>query len=538
MRVLPEFLGAGGTRRYIIAVQNPAESRGTGGLIGVYSILTVRDGALSMSSFGDVAALPTVPEGSVRPPNESYATRYGRFQALSNWSNVNMTPDFPSAATALERMYREVAGTRVEGTIAVDPHAFEEFLRVLGAVEIPETGFVLDASNVVDYLTNQAYADLPDAGARKSLLGQAAAQVLGSFLVGVVDVPGDVPGRERPDEKVGSAGSTTQPSRSPASPAAPTEPDASPGAQGQPATGQRQAAQRPAGRLGPTVALGRAMVEAASGGHILIHAVDREVQGAFQAAGVTAPLAQSGAGDYLAVVGNNASGNKIDFYLDRSIRYEVVLGAEGAATGEATIRLENGAPRSGQPAYVIGPFDERFRAGQNRSLISAYCAPTCLLNGFTRDGRPDFVGSEVELGYPVYSVFADMPSGGEEVLTYAWNVEEAWLGDTVGGTYRLEFHGQPTIRPTRLTIDVRVPEGMEVTSTTPGMDVEGGRAVWSGRAPDRMVLAVSFERPLLPGLWHRFLNFLNQPVIQLGVIPALVPVGGIGRPRGRRSIRT
>lgn len=42
---LPGFLGAKESRRYLIGAQNPAELRGTGGLIGAIGELTVHDGA-------------------------------------------------------------------------------------------------------------------------------------------------------------------------------------------------------------------------------------------------------------------------------------------------------------------------------------------------------------------------------------------------------------------------------------------------------------------------------------------------------------
>ncbi|HYV02817.1 MAG TPA: DUF4012 domain-containing protein, partial [Actinomycetota bacterium] len=41
---LPGFFGADGPRKYFFGAQNPAELRGTGGLIGAYSILRIDDG--------------------------------------------------------------------------------------------------------------------------------------------------------------------------------------------------------------------------------------------------------------------------------------------------------------------------------------------------------------------------------------------------------------------------------------------------------------------------------------------------------------
>ena len=55
---LPSFLGADGPRRYVFGASNPAELRGTGGLIGAYAILTIDHGRLSFSDFRPIQSLP------------------------------------------------------------------------------------------------------------------------------------------------------------------------------------------------------------------------------------------------------------------------------------------------------------------------------------------------------------------------------------------------------------------------------------------------------------------------------------------------
>ena len=47
----PRFLGAEEPQRYFFGAQNPAELRGTGGLIGAYSILEIDDGRFHFSPF-------------------------------------------------------------------------------------------------------------------------------------------------------------------------------------------------------------------------------------------------------------------------------------------------------------------------------------------------------------------------------------------------------------------------------------------------------------------------------------------------------
>jgi hypothetical protein len=122
---------------------------------------------------------------------------------------------------------------------------------------------------------------------------------------------------------------------------------------------------------------------------------------------------------------------------------------------------------------------------------------------------------EKERGYPVFTTGVDLASGQSRELRYDWNAGQVWDGDDGGGTYRLTVLGQTTIRPTDLVIDVRTPEGTNITSTSPAMQVEGNRAVWRGQAEDRMRFEISFQRPLPSRMWRAFVRWLDRPVIRL-----------------------
>ncbi|HWC33113.1 MAG TPA: DUF4012 domain-containing protein, partial [Actinomycetota bacterium] len=407
---------------------------------------TARGGDMTLSGFSAIATLRDVPAGRVEPPNADYADRFNRYGGAGYWRNINMTADFPSAATAIERLYEEVTGTAVDGTIAADPFALEAMLGVVGEVRVPRIGETVDAGSVVPFVTNEAYSRFRSPAVRKRLLGDVAGTVFERFL-------------------------------------------ASPG-----------------GPLGF-----RALADAAAAGHLLMHSTDPREQRGLETAGVSGALGPA-TGDYLAVVGNNAAGNKADFYADRAIRYEVRLGAEGTGVGHATVEITNDAPKQGEPRYVIGPYSGEFDAGENVTLLDLYCGRECGVEEFRIDGGRATVGSEEELGHRVYPVRISIPSGATRVLDYGYQVPTAWAGDDVAGTYTLTFRGQTTIRPAALVVDVRAPEGMEIVAASPGMEWSGGRAVWRGSAPDLETFEVRFERPPLERIWH----FLSRPVFRLG----------------------
>jgi hypothetical protein len=79
--------------------------------------------------------------------------------------------------------------------------------------------------------------------------------------------------------------------------------------------------------------------------------------------------------DAVAVTPSNSAANKIDFYLHRTVSYDVQLDPDARAdstraSGELRVMLDNKA--KGLPQIVIGPFDPRFVAGENRSFASIY----------------------------------------------------------------------------------------------------------------------------------------------------------------------
>lgn len=180
---LPAFLGAEEPRRYLIGAQNPAELRGTGGLIGAIGELTVDDGALELSEFRSVGSLTSAAPDELPAPSEDFRARYARYGAITHGSNINMTPDVPTAAAALEQLYAAVEEQPIDGTILADPVFFRALVELTGPVAVPEAG-ELRADQIVGFATRDQYALLDDRPDRKELLGDVAESALQAFLDG------------------------------------------------------------------------------------------------------------------------------------------------------------------------------------------------------------------------------------------------------------------------------------------------------------------------------------------------------------------
>jgi hypothetical protein len=449
-RTLPAFLGGEGQKRYLVGAQNPAELRGTGGFIGAYAIMEARQGRIKLGPFLPIIELTPSRVQGVDPPNPDYERIYKRFGGAGLMHNINMTPDFPSAAVAIEHLYEQVKGERLDGVIVADPHALASLMQATGSVEVPGLGITVGANNLVPFLTNEAYAHIGDPETRKRLLGDVAGEVLRRFLTS-------------------------------------------------------SAAADPA-------AAGRVVVEAAGQGHLLLHSTDPSVESAFRKARVAGGLIRS-SGDYLNVVVNNVGVNKVDYYVDREVTYDVNLLPSGQAAASATVRFENNAPRRGQPVYVIGPHEGVSAVGESVALASLYCAPGCSVQDVRHDGVPVPLSLEKELGYPMVRSVVDIPSGESGQVEHDLRLAKAWDRTGGYGEYRFTFQNQPTVSPTVLEVRVRVPDGMSITRTEPEMDVEGDTATWRGEPSDLQVLQVSFARSLPWRIWSSIWDFLDQPLL-------------------------
>lgn len=159
-RLLPTMLGSTGTRRYLLMIQNNAESRSTGGITGSFAILKAKDGRLSMGRQGSYGDLPTFDEPVLPMTTEEKAVFPPTL--VTDIRDVNVTPDFPRTARIAQAMVEKGLGTTVDGVISVDPVAMSYLLAGTGPVSLGQ-GVVLDQTTAVEALLNKTYLLLPPA---------------------------------------------------------------------------------------------------------------------------------------------------------------------------------------------------------------------------------------------------------------------------------------------------------------------------------------------------------------------------------------
>ena len=457
---LPRFLGAEGTRTYFFGAQNPAELRGTGGLIGAYSLLQIDGGRFRFSPFEPIHSLAEPPRADVPSPNEDYAA-YEQFRKHGLfWTAINVMPDFPSVAQAILASYEASTGTRLDGVIVADPFALAALLEATGPVEVPGYGINVDADNVVPFTTNEAYSLFDDPERRKRILGDVARAAFQRFVeqrsVDVTDL--------------------------------------------------------------------RTLVDAASDRHLLAYSVDDSMQEALAATPVGGSLRPPRSHDDLvSVVVNSAAGSKVDFFQRREVDYTIKLHDDGSARAVLDLTIRNDAPTSGQPPYVIGPFPQRgeyfgpilrtIEAGESVALSTVYCGADCVpAEEGSLDGTPIDAQTGVDLRMRYLRHYYSIQSGETRTLTVRWNDPEAWEGNSSGGVYRATIANQLTVRPATLEMRIEPPEEMEIASVTGPLTIVDGAAVYRGEPGVRLDVEIEF-RPSLPvRMWRNVVRFLTMPV--------------------------
>ena len=286
------FLGAGGERRYFVAAQNNAEMRDQGAVLS-YVVVSFSKGRMTLERRGSVADVGlTAPTATPIPPGTQEV--FGSLRPTQTWQSVNATADFAFSGRAMADMYRQSTGQPVDGVIALDVPALAGLLRTVGAVSIDGVAEPVNADNVGRLLLNDFYQGLgptSDQTLRRERQGEVVKAVI---------------------DKV-SSGS------------------------------------------GDAVVLGRALGDAAQGGHLRLWSTDPAEEDVFARSGLGGGPATKDADRTFHVAVQNRTASKLDYFVRPSVRQDVQLTGQGTAVVRTTVVVENRAPVDARPSYQFGP---------------------------------------------------------------------------------------------------------------------------------------------------------------------------------------
>jgi hypothetical protein len=167
--LLPGIVGGAEPSQWLVLLQNPAESRGSGGLFSAFALVEFADGTpriVEAASRKSALDQSTIPYLEVADPGT--VALWGT--DLADWASFNLSSDFPTIAR-LAAAGMAKRGTPVQGVLAIDPTAVGALLKGTGPVE--HKGVKIDADQAAPFFTRDIYTkfpDFPDVAAKDELV--------------------------------------------------------------------------------------------------------------------------------------------------------------------------------------------------------------------------------------------------------------------------------------------------------------------------------------------------------------------------------
>ena len=406
VRLAPALLGGDGERRYLILFTSPAEARGLGGFVGNYAEISVNDGRIAVSEFArrsDLEDANRVDPAFCTACDEELLARYGGFGFNTGpngafgprgWSNITMPAHFPYIAEAAHNLYPQNGGTPVDGVIVMDPYVIQALMEYTGPIEIPEFDATVRPRDAAQFILEDQYVlaendDDPgriDNAERIDALGTLADRVILRLLAGSLPTPPEL-----------------------------------------------------AKDIGPLVAERR----------LLVWTDNEDEQDLLDRVGLLGAIpALDEADGGFSVSVTNASGNKIEVFLDRQVNVEVQTEPNGLRKLVADVTFTNNAPVSGLPRYVIGN-GIGLPSGSSRLFVTFYGPP--LLAEIQLNGETTGVSPGAEAGWMGYAQYLELASGESAAYHLEFDLEPVAVPvDIDGGVESLPL-STPTVWEQPLT---------------------------------------------------------------------------------------
>jgi hypothetical protein len=194
---MPAMLGSDGPRRYLVAFTTPAETRGLGGFMGNWIELTADEGRIRVSDSGRTRDLNLGGDGPrVITGPDDWLEMWGR-NGFDNgpggttgpvpWSNITISPQFPSTGQVMAELYPQSGGRALDGVFAVDPFAVAGLLGFTGPISVEGVEGALTKDNAVQFLLIDQYETQNDE--RVDLLEEVSRETISLLLSGALPGP-------------------------------------------------------------------------------------------------------------------------------------------------------------------------------------------------------------------------------------------------------------------------------------------------------------------------------------------------------------
>jgi hypothetical protein len=191
-------------------------------------------------------------------------------------------------------------------------------------------------------------------------------------------------------------------------------------------------------------ALLRAAGKAAGQRRLMAWSADPQIESYLSQTALGGVVARTSA-PYVGLSLNNAGANKLDYYLDASLRWQRT-GCGSTRSVTATITVHNRSPAH-VPRYVLGQTGRPGlpqHPGDNETLVGYFATSGSQLTSVEIDGKPATAQVGAELGHPVFTF--DLSTSRGQTRTIVLHLREP------AGTGAPVVLRQPMVRPLKVSI--------------------------------------------------------------------------------------
>jgi hypothetical protein len=446
VRLLPAFLGADGPRTYYLALQNPADQRGTGGAVLAYAIIRIDNGKIEIAQskghagagpIGDIdPATPGFVDANLTPSALWYLRTTGVIHRLAN--GANYSPDFPSAAQSWSSMLTSGPNPivpKVDGVIALDPNAVQAAFAGQ-SFSLPAIGETIASGDIAKFVTYDQY----------TLSKDQQRLVPGLLITAAFD-------------------QITHPKH--------------------------------------LFDLLQTMSTALVDKDIQMWSADPQEQALVTRLGWNGAIANPAGGDYLNLSYDKRLGNKVDYFTQMHADYDVNVNASGGITSTYALGLSLPIPAD-LPPDIVGHFTPY---GVDLAMLNLYVPGDAKLISYEpqADFDPNAIDpsqqhvlprgfvQHTEGPFRVFTKTIMATPANPGYLRFHYSVPGVIKDTPQGKVYTLTVQHQPMSKPQTISVHLRLPAGFDIVSLGPGWTATSFGAVYNGTINSDFSTSVVFK---------------------------------------------
>ena len=181
MDVVPAMLGASGPRTFVVLLEQDAEARGTGGLVGSFAVVKADQGRLTLLQAQSRLALQNSGAIPVAGLPDGLQALWGK--DLSEWAGLNLSPHFPYTGQLVAAGWAAQHRTpTVDFVVGMDEYVVAALLAGTGPVTVD--GVTLTSANAAQMLSRGVYAKISDPRRIDAITAGLVQQVFGRISTG------------------------------------------------------------------------------------------------------------------------------------------------------------------------------------------------------------------------------------------------------------------------------------------------------------------------------------------------------------------